>query len=413
MDLRARLPAITAPTLVLAGADDPATPPGHGALIAERIDGARLHVIPGAAHLAAVSAADASPQRSSAHLRAAAAADDAGALALACESMTTSARRANTPRPGQPARRSDSHRRPRVARASAGQANSDFVQSLDRGLAVIRAFGPDRERLSLSEVARETGLTRAATRRFLLTLVKLGYVRNDGREFSLRPRVLELGYAYLSGLAHAGDRLAAPGGAGRPGPGVVVDLGAGRRSHRVRGQGADQADHDGGDLGRHQVPGVRHLDGPGAAGRDDARTTWTGTWPRPTSSRSPGARSPIRTGSGRSSARSASRATRSWTRNSKKACARSQRPFTARRRGHRGDQRVRACQPGQHGGHARRAAARAAGDRPPDRGGPQVAGRSADLQAGENHPARLPMVKPFSVLSARGRPCHLPAAQTR
>jgi IclR family transcriptional regulator, pca regulon regulatory protein len=79
--------------------------------------------------------------------------------------------------------------------------DSDFVQSLDRGLAVIRAFGPERERLSLSEVARATGLTRAAARRFLLTLVKLGYVRNDGREFSLRPRVLELGYAYLSGLS--------------------------------------------------------------------------------------------------------------------------------------------------------------------------------------------------------------------
>src|SRR5215469_5534541 len=84
---------------------------------------------------------------------------------------------------------------------NSGPRDSDFVQSLDRGLAVIRAFGPDRERLSLSEVARETGLTRAAARRFLLTLVKLGYVRSDGREFSLRPRVLELGYAYLSGLA--------------------------------------------------------------------------------------------------------------------------------------------------------------------------------------------------------------------
>ncbi len=79
--------------------------------------------------------------------------------------------------------------------------DSDFVQSLDRGLAVIRAFGPERERLSLSEVARATGLTRAAARRFLLTLVRLGYVRSDGREFSLRPKVLELGYAYLSGLA--------------------------------------------------------------------------------------------------------------------------------------------------------------------------------------------------------------------
>lgn len=90
-----------------------------------------------------------------------------------------------------------------------GQArDSDFVQSLDRGLAVIRAFGPERERLSLSQVARATGLTRAAARRFLLTLVKLGYVRSDGREFSLRPRVLELGYAYLSGLAM--PEIAAP-----------------------------------------------------------------------------------------------------------------------------------------------------------------------------------------------------------
>src|SRR5215475_8442017 len=83
----------------------------------------------------------------------------------------------------------------------AATRNSDFVQSLDRGLAVIRAFGPDRERLSLSEVAHATKLTRAAARRFLLTLVSLGYVRSDGRQFSLRPRVLELGYAYLSGLA--------------------------------------------------------------------------------------------------------------------------------------------------------------------------------------------------------------------
>ncbi len=78
--------------------------------------------------------------------------------------------------------------------------NGDFVQSLDRGLAVIRAFGPDREQLSLSEVARATGLTRAAARRFLLTLVTLGYARSDGPMFSLRPRVLELGYAYLSSL---------------------------------------------------------------------------------------------------------------------------------------------------------------------------------------------------------------------
>jgi 3-oxoadipate enol-lactonase len=58
MDLRPDLTAITAPTLVIAGADDPATPPAYGAAIASQIDGARLEVIPGAAHLAAVSAPD-------------------------------------------------------------------------------------------------------------------------------------------------------------------------------------------------------------------------------------------------------------------------------------------------------------------------------------------------------------------
>ncbi len=78
--------------------------------------------------------------------------------------------------------------------------STDFVQSLDRGLSVIRAFDLDNPQLTLSEVARRTDLTRAAARRFLLTLERLGYVRGDGKQFSLRPRVLELGYAYLSSL---------------------------------------------------------------------------------------------------------------------------------------------------------------------------------------------------------------------
>lgn len=76
----------------------------------------------------------------------------------------------------------------------------EFVQSLERGLAVIRAFDAEHPQLTLSEVARTTGLTRAAARRFLLTLVELGYVQTDGRLFWLRPRVLELGFAYLSSL---------------------------------------------------------------------------------------------------------------------------------------------------------------------------------------------------------------------
>ncbi|MET9089343.1 helix-turn-helix domain-containing protein [Streptomyces sp. NPDC004237] len=75
-----------------------------------------------------------------------------------------------------------------------------FVRSFERGLAVIRAFDADHPARTLSEVARACDLTRAAARRLLLTLADLGYVHSDDRLFRLTPRVLELGYAYLSGL---------------------------------------------------------------------------------------------------------------------------------------------------------------------------------------------------------------------
>lgn len=76
----------------------------------------------------------------------------------------------------------------------------EYVQSFARGLAVIRAFDADHPRLTLSEVAARAGVTRAAARRFLLTLEDLGYVRAVGRDFTLTPRVLELGFSYLSAL---------------------------------------------------------------------------------------------------------------------------------------------------------------------------------------------------------------------
>ena len=78
--------------------------------------------------------------------------------------------------------------------------DGDYVQSLERGLSVIRAFDADHTKLTLSEVAAATGLSRAAARRFLHTLVHLGYMHNNNGRFSLRPRILELGYAYLSSL---------------------------------------------------------------------------------------------------------------------------------------------------------------------------------------------------------------------
>jgi IclR family pca regulon transcriptional regulator len=74
-----------------------------------------------------------------------------------------------------------------------------FVQSLSRGLAVIRALDSP-EPMTLSDVARASELSRATSRRLVLTLERLGYVQQSGGRFALTPRVLELGFAYLSAL---------------------------------------------------------------------------------------------------------------------------------------------------------------------------------------------------------------------
>jgi len=73
-----------------------------------------------------------------------------------------------------------------------------YVQSLARGLAVIRTFNDERPHQTLSEVAENAGLDRAGARRILLTLKTLGYVRQDGRNFLPTPSILHLGYSYLS-----------------------------------------------------------------------------------------------------------------------------------------------------------------------------------------------------------------------
>ena len=78
--------------------------------------------------------------------------------------------------------------------------NDQFVQSFARGLSVIRAFGPASRDMTLSEVAERTGLTRAGARRILLTLQHLGYVGANDRRFFLTPRILDLGYSYLSSM---------------------------------------------------------------------------------------------------------------------------------------------------------------------------------------------------------------------
>jgi len=72
------------------------------------------------------------------------------------------------------------------------------MASLAKGLAVLGAFGESRPAMSLTEAAAVVGLSRAAARRVLLTLAELGYVEQSGRDFTLAPRILELGFGYLS-----------------------------------------------------------------------------------------------------------------------------------------------------------------------------------------------------------------------
>ena len=76
----------------------------------------------------------------------------------------------------------------------------DYVQSLARGLSVLRTFDAADSQLSLAEIAQRSQLSRATARRLVLTLHHLGYVRQIGRGYGLTPRVLELGYGYLGTL---------------------------------------------------------------------------------------------------------------------------------------------------------------------------------------------------------------------
>lgn len=77
----------------------------------------------------------------------------------------------------------------------------DHMAALEKGLAVIACFDGRHPRRAIADVARATALSRAAARRCLLTLTRLGYTAFDGKYFSLTPRVLRLGYAWLSSTA--------------------------------------------------------------------------------------------------------------------------------------------------------------------------------------------------------------------
>jgi IclR family pca regulon transcriptional regulator len=77
-----------------------------------------------------------------------------------------------------------------------------YSQSLERGLAILRAFGTGRPLLGISELARETALTRSTTHRYVATLARLGYLQQDDatRKYRLGPRVLDLGFAAINSM---------------------------------------------------------------------------------------------------------------------------------------------------------------------------------------------------------------------
>lgn len=89
---------------------------------------------------------------------------------------------------------------PGASAKNGGIKHSDFVSALARGIEILRLFSESRPRITTSEAADLTGLSRAAVRRFLLTLTELGYLRNEQEYFEPTPKILEFGYAYLSSL---------------------------------------------------------------------------------------------------------------------------------------------------------------------------------------------------------------------
>ncbi|MCH7658426.1 MAG: helix-turn-helix domain-containing protein [Bacteroidetes bacterium] len=78
--------------------------------------------------------------------------------------------------------------------------DKDFLKTLARGIDLIKSFDTDDPRMTLTEVARKNDMSRASTRRFLLTLKSLGFIMQEDNRFQLTAKILEIGYQYLANL---------------------------------------------------------------------------------------------------------------------------------------------------------------------------------------------------------------------
>ena len=137
--------------------------------------------------------------------------------------------------------------------------DKEFMNTLAKGLAVLSAFGKQRPAMTLSDAAAVAGLSRATARRVLRTLAQLGYVVQDGRAFSLTPRVLELGFAYLSGQDWIDRALPMMKELSEQLRRILLRLDLARRRDRLRRACARPAHHVNRPGGWQPVAGVSHI----------------------------------------------------------------------------------------------------------------------------------------------------------
>ena len=209
---------------------------------------------------------------------------------------------------------------------NAGPSSATPVQSLVRGLAVIRVFDADNAQLTLSDVARRAELTRATARRVLHTLADLGYVSTRRPPVQPPPEDPRARTCVPVVDAVAVDRPTPSGATHRVRSRVVVRRGARRTRHRLRRQSGEAAHHDRLDQRRHPIPRLRHVHGPRHAGEPADRRSSTTTSTATSARRSRHTPSPIGASWSRSSARSAIRAGHSSTRSWRRGCDPSPRP---------------------------------------------------------------------------------------
>ncbi len=112
--------------------------------------------------------------------------------------MATSNTKTSRPSTEAGASSSPSKKPATIAEEIDALTDPSFMTSLARGLAVIRAFSDQRRSLTIAQISHKTGIPRAAVRRCLHTLKQLGYADSDANNFSLKPKILTLGYSYLS-----------------------------------------------------------------------------------------------------------------------------------------------------------------------------------------------------------------------